>query len=223
MKIIITGMHRSGISMIAGILQICGVFFGINQPSVSDSSKEFQAINREILEINGGDWLNIPEHIGMVNTIRFKIIDFINRQLDNKLIGFADPCACLTIKLWHDILKDLEKPFKVVFISRNIEEIIQSLYNYNKIDRKFGRELTLKYINRFMENTTRFYSNIIKTNFEDYFDFQYNSIKLENEIKKLCGFLGLENNKICEIEDFINPELYHHKGDSKWHSTGLIV
>src|SRR6185503_2312642 len=66
--ICIAGMHRSGTSMVAGLLQACGLFLGREEELGFDSNNgephfenvRFVALNDEILSRLGGSWNNPP-------------------------------------------------------------------------------------------------------------------------------------------------------------------
>ena len=78
--IIVTGMHRSGTSMVAGILKLCGVYFGDNllhpqqeNPKGFFEDLEFLEINKEILACSGGSWFEPPNELKINQNIKEKI------------------------------------------------------------------------------------------------------------------------------------------------------
>ena len=69
MIVCILGMHRSGTSMVARLLNLCGVYLGEEKdliPAAEDNPEgfwenvKFQEINQELLITFGGEWDYIP-------------------------------------------------------------------------------------------------------------------------------------------------------------------
>lgn len=171
--IVILGMHRSGTSMVAGILQQLGANIGnelmeasIYNPFGHFENKQFVDINNKILAISGGDWLSPPppENILQQNThFSNEIVDLINRNKSD-FWGWKDPRTTLTIDLF---LPYLENPYFIVCY-RNDIDIATSLHErdgleiekslklielYNKrIDSFFKKHSSLKKLDLFYEN-----------------------------------------------------------------------
>jgi len=72
LPICIAGMHRSGTSMVARLLQSCGLFLGPEEELGFDSNNgephfenvRFVALNDEILRRLGGSWNSPPDFPG---------------------------------------------------------------------------------------------------------------------------------------------------------------
>jgi len=65
--VIVLGMHRSGTSMVSGVLNILGVDIGKDllgnhwsNPLGHFENNDFRNLNTQILKEAGGDWLNPP-------------------------------------------------------------------------------------------------------------------------------------------------------------------
>jgi len=103
MKIFILGMHRSGTSMVTGILNKCGLYLGSNllmgardNPTGHFEDRRFINLNNQILKRNGGSWHNPPEKI--IRWPRVEMKDFVNSWDIGRLVGWKDPRTCITLK-----------------------------------------------------------------------------------------------------------------------------
>lgn len=143
--VILIGMHRSGTSMLARLLEELGMFFG----AVKDENNEalfFQALNEWLLGQCGGRWDNpaaFNQHFwSSAETVKWtelylrnllaspRAIQFLGaryavrgiRGLDTPW-GWKDPRNTFTLPLWLRIFPDA----KVVSIERNGVDVAQSL------------------------------------------------------------------------------------------------
>lgn len=109
--IIILGMHRSGTSCLAGILQQAGLYLG----DVSTSNKynvkgnrenpEVMKLNNDLLQYNNGDWDSPTEKVNWNESHLAKIDKLINQfenNYPNKHWGFKDPRILLTFPFWDN-------------------------------------------------------------------------------------------------------------------------
>jgi hypothetical protein len=144
--IIIIGMHRSGTSMMTGMLRQLGLFIGANKDN-NDESNFFQRMNDWALKQAGGSWDN-PEMIDDLlanGTVRGLVLDYFRYSLHSprQLFfldwrnylrgqrletmttpwGWKDPRNTYTLPLWLDIFPDA----KVIHIYRNGIDVAESL------------------------------------------------------------------------------------------------
>ena len=144
--IIIIGMHRSGTSMMTGMLRQLGLFIGANKDN-NDESNFFQRMNDWALRQAGGSWDN-PEMIDDLlanSTMRELVLDYFQLSLNSprQLFfldwrnylrgqriatmstpwGWKDPRNTYTLPLWLDIFPNA----KVIHIYRNGIDVAQSL------------------------------------------------------------------------------------------------
>ena len=144
--IIIIGMHRSGTTMLAKILEAMGVYQG----SFKDENNEsiyFMNINKWILSLAGASWdnpvhlkrlENHPQHREIVkDRIQFFLNSFLRyRYFGKKSIlslpsffntnmnwGWKDPRNTFTLPYWLDIFPDA----KILYISRHGVDVANSL------------------------------------------------------------------------------------------------
>jgi len=130
---VILGMHRSGTSLVAGLLHHLGIFMGEGFGNDGDwchyEDPAFVSLNQQLLTVAGGSWQN-PPSIQSIWHSSHLYNEQIQRLLRERSVhsswGFKDPRACLTINLWHDHLCLWEKP-KYIIVWRDKDKIITSL------------------------------------------------------------------------------------------------
>jgi len=210
MKIIVTGMHRSGTSMVAGLLGLCGGYLGNNlisglrdNPKGHFEDREFVAINDYILRKNGGSWRNPPATITAVPVPRMR--RFLEKWPTDKPVVLKCPRACLTLGVWRQLIHD--RNLQVVFVARSANEISESLAVRNKISHVEAMDIYHKYRNAFIKNVTG--RKYVTTFYAGYFG--QGPIPWRTELGKLCIAVGLKMPiDIGEIQDFVDPKLRHH-------------
>lgn len=135
--ICIAGMHRSGTSMVARLLQACGLFLGPEKELGFDTNNgephfenvQFVALNDEILRRLGGSWNNPPEfpagweQMPEVETLTRQAKKLIKRLGVQNYWGWKDPRNSLTLPFWRRLIPDL----RLVVCLRNPWEVAQSL------------------------------------------------------------------------------------------------
>jgi hypothetical protein len=135
----IAGMHRSGTSMVAGLLNKCGLFLGLDeelrQPAPDNEegfweNLNFCSLNDHLLAQFGGTWNDPPdfasgwEFAPDVSSSVGKAEDLITRFHGCNNWGWKDPRNSLTIPFWRRLIPDL----KVVVCVRNPLEVARSLF-----------------------------------------------------------------------------------------------
>jgi hypothetical protein len=144
---IVTGMHRSGTSLAAGLLHNSGIFFGddktfLPKPDTANpkgfyENIDFREMNDGILSDVGYDvksWsINIPD---VVNTKKRKdeIRKLIQRYNRKHLVwGVKDPRFCLTWEVWPIT--------EILIVYRNPLEVAKSLKTRDGIAVEQGLQL----------------------------------------------------------------------------------
>jgi len=209
MKVIICGMHRSGTSMVAGLLQLCGLYLGNNllnglrdNPRGHFEDKEFLGLNIEILRANKTSWRQCKPINEVPQWLIEKMKQFVAKWPTDRAVGWKDPRACLTLKFWQQVIEPEE--LRVVLIFRPFIEVAASLKKRNKFTVQKCREL----YNFYCSEAERNIKNLphIRTYYHKYFFDRW------EEIKKLTEFLSLSIPKdSTEIEEFIDASLWHHR------------
>lgn len=131
-EVIVLGMHRSGTSMIAGVLSKLGVDMGKEllgkswaNPLGHFEDKDFLQLNKRILEAAGGSWNAPPteESIREQESSFTEEIKDVIRRKSAGLWGWKDPRTSLTIRLY---LPHLLNPYFII-CHRDFRAIAESL------------------------------------------------------------------------------------------------
>ena len=221
MKVIITGMHRSGTSMVAGLLKKCGLYLGENlisglrdNPRGHFEDREFVAINDRILSQNGGSWSNPPTRTLIITPLLVnRIQKFLSKWPKDKIVGWKDPRACITLPIWKKALK--AEALKVIIVRRPWPEIALSLEQRNGFSYEKSIELIKNYLERLEENVRG--TAYINTFYHSYFT------DWRSELEHLCFFLGLHlPDDVSQIESFIDSNLWHHRVTDEYSVIPII-
>jgi len=207
-RIIVTGMHRSGTSMVAGILKLCGVYFGDNllhpqkeNPKGFFEDLEFLEINKEILACSGGSWYDPPSKLKINQNIKEKIKAFLRGWDKYSLVGFKDPRCSITLPVWADYINNLQ----VVICERAAEEIALSLANRNG----FSEDVSLNLIAKHQECLS-----VIRTQYHTvdvwYAYMLRQPIEAVNMIFQELGIKGLYI-PTGDIKNFTDEKLYRSR------------
>ena len=145
--IVITGMHRSGTSLVSRILMRNGVNLGVYK-DINEESIFFQRLNRWIMSCLGSSWDN-PQTFNTISRNDLQIIvnrlektissrfsnslyfGFTNLFLNNDFStyenkwGWKDPSNIYTATVWRNIFPDL----KIINLTRNPIDVSISLLN----------------------------------------------------------------------------------------------
>ena len=104
----VLGMHRSGTSAIAGMLQEHGVDLGpVSErnrfnPRGNREIKELNTLHDRILERSGGSWWDPPPS-AVLRASDFRFRNRILRAIRGETIGVKDPRMLLVLDLWRDL------------------------------------------------------------------------------------------------------------------------
>jgi len=209
MKVIITGMHRSGTSMIAGVLQLCGLYLGNNllsglrdNPKGHFEDREFLKLNIDLLRENHTNWRQCRPVSKVSNNLLHKMKQFISKWPADQTVGWKDPRACLTLQIWRQAIEP--ELLVVVLMFRPFIEIAMSLKKRNRFTIQKCRELYNFYCSEAEKNVAGL--PYIRTHYHKYFFERW------GEIKKLTQFLGLAMPEdSTKIDEFIDASLWHHR------------
>lgn len=224
MPICITGMHRSGTSLVARLLNLCGLYLGeekkllspdVDNPQGFWEHRLFLELSNQLLEQFGGSWnhppSDLPENwflLPQLSLLRVKASDLLIEFEACEPWGWKDPRVSLTLPFWQSLIPNL----KVVVCLRSPLDVVQSLHqrerdgllnDYNLI--QFGYHLWQSYYHRLLSSCSP--EQLIITHYESYF---YNPA---SELDRLVKFLSLkvENDQIEKATDFISRQLQHKR------------
>jgi hypothetical protein len=220
MPICIAGMHRSGTSMIASLLQNAGVylgeesdFFAAKEDENADGFWEhfgFYALNeRLLLHLHAGwDAPWIPEGWDTRQDLEpFReeahlLVERMGRFTAVKgFWGWKDPRNSITIPFWRSILPDVQ----VLICVRNPVEVVASLSKRNNLSLAASARLWLRYYESLLTHVPR--SKRVITHYENYFEH------FEQEFGCVCNALGLpvDQARIDQARARTKPELRHNR------------
>lgn len=151
MPVCITGMHRSGTSMVAHLLSKAGLNLGPEaalMPATAENPagywehRDFTALNDDILSHLGGGWdcpppLTADWSDPALAALRPRAETLIAGLASSPPWGWKDPRSSLTLPFWQTLLD----PLKVVLVVRNPLEVASSLRERNGLS--FALGLTL--------------------------------------------------------------------------------
>jgi hypothetical protein len=216
LAVAVTGMHRSGTSLVAQLLSLCGVFIGEPEelepaneynPEGHFEHLEFVRLNEEILAVLGGRW-EIPP-TGALLWQRFRLASFRERARDlaqrmapRAPWGWKDPRTCLTLPLWLKVVPEL----RIVSVVRPADAVARSLEARAGATREFSLSLWAEYNTRLLRAAPR--RRTIVTSYDAYFESP------EHELERIVRFLGLpaSSQTIAEASAAANPAHRHHRG-----------
>ena len=160
----ITGMHRSGTSMVARLLNLCGLYLGPQQrmiPARADNQAGFWEnvdlvlLNERLLAQFGGGWDLPPvlpegwEAEASLAGFRQKALELAQPFRSHAPWGWKDPRCSLTMRFWQALFPGL----RAVVCLRNPLEVALSLRERNGTSIPFGLHLWLTYNGRLLDNT----------------------------------------------------------------------
>jgi GT2 family glycosyltransferase len=214
MPIAITGMHRSGTSMVAHALKLGGVYFG-EDPDLFEPSREnpdgywehvrFVDLNDEILGRLDGGWERPPlvpsrfSDDARLRDLEPRAQSLVDEFRDQEPWAWKDPRNSLTIDLWSKVVPDLS----VVVCLRNPLEVTLSLRRRAMFSYPNALELWETYYRRVLDATAQ--GRRLVTEYESYFSHP------QKELRRLLDFGGVSATRstMGSISDAINPDLRH--------------
>jgi hypothetical protein len=214
MIIFVLGMHRSGTSMVTGILHICGAWLGKkllmgakDNPKGHFENKHFLNINQKILRANGGRWDKPPNKVEFAGC-KSAMKRFLLSLPNDKIVVLKDPRTALTFPLWRQLIP-LEN-MKIIYIQRNHEAVAKSLQARNGF--KIEHDL---YLSRYYNNEIKKHlipmplNRMLSCHYANFFTNYQEFI-----VEQLVNFSALpEINQETwdKINRFITPGLRHWK------------
>ena len=206
MPVCITGMHRSGTSLIANLLGRCHLYLGeedeLLPPSPDNSdgyweNRRFVSLNEEILFTMGHAW-DSPSSTARegwpyeerFNSLRVRAEILVGEFANREPWGWKDPRTSLTLPFWQS-LDGILMPFwlgrgqklKIVVCLRDPMEVFQSLQDRHFTPNLSGLNLWLTYNRRILDTVLP--EDRIVTHFDAYFD------NACDELTRVLDFAGL--------------------------------
>lgn len=201
--VVVLGMHRSGTSMVAALLQSLGVNMGENlledcpdNPRGHFEDMDFLNMNKRILRENGGSWLSPPDELRIPYHLRKQIDGLMARKTNGKPWGWKDPRTCLTLEAYRSYLKEPD----YIVCYRNPLSIARSLKERNDMAIPDAFHLTCIYLSRMWAQIAGERCRILCLSYEEMTD------NPQGTVGTLRDFLRTENKGDPSI---IDPLLRH--------------
>ncbi len=204
---IIAGPGRSGTSMVARMLNLCGLDLGpedtmirpkADNPAGFWEQRQIVAINNAILGASGGTWDKPPESIARCEHLKAAARALEGWGKINLPWGFKDPRCCLTLPFWRAVYPGA----KVVLVWRSGHEVAESLLARDRTPREDGHKLWGLYLSALFKALD---------GPPDAFVF-YDTEMPRERLAETCDAIGLypTERQLDAALSSIRPELRHH-------------
>ncbi|UCD38572.1 MAG: glycosyltransferase [Fidelibacterota bacterium] len=219
--IFITGMHRSGTSMVTRLLNICGLYLGPKErlmPAFADNPAGFWEdmaavrINEAVLITLGGGWDYLPADVApgweqdpRLDSLREQAKELI-RTFDNQdPWGWKDPRFSFTLPFWQPHVPDS----KVIICLRHPLDVANSLFKRNGHSLAFGFNLWREHNQHLLDQTTP--EQRLVTCYDAYFTNPH------DELRRLVSELdwSITEETILQACETVSDKLRHHHTSSQ--------
>ena len=217
---IVTGMHRSGTSMVTQLLSHAGLWLGAQDklmPAKSDNPDGFYEhldivwIHNALLQQHHGGWdfePTLPDHwqqAESINDLKSRATHICKKisaeQGKHQAWGWKDPRTCFFLPFWQSIMPDM----KLVICLRNPLAVAQSIRARNNSSLPFGLDLWERYNTHLLSHVRN--NTFIVTHYDTWFTDP------RKELLRLTQFLGWESLDIKEttIQSVIKSSYRHYQ------------
>jgi hypothetical protein len=210
----IVGMHRSGTSMVAKLLQRAGLNLGEEadlMPPAEENPEgfyehlQFVKLNDEVLNVAGAGW-DCPPVAGFnwddsaLDSFRARARQLAIPLAERLPWGWKDPRTSLTLPFWRSAFG----PLRIVAVVRNPLEVVTSLHRRNAFSTALGLTLWQIYAERILEDTSP--DERLITHYDSYF------LEPDREIGRVLDYLDLDRGQdLRGLKSEAIPELRHHR------------
>ena len=220
MQIFVLGMHRSGTSAVARVLNLMGVYFGGERVSTGRSDentkgfwerRDVRDLNDDLLFSSGCDWDCIADFDldALPAETKSTFVDVaadIVLNLDAHRPWFVkEPRLCLLFPIWRQAL---ENPF-CIHVLRNPLEVAHSLRTRNGIPVRTGLALWELY-NHHALNASAGLRRVF-VSYEDLMRMPSVVVERLHSVLEEQGGYGLRIPSSDELNQFLDGELYRHR------------
>lgn len=219
--VMVTGMHRSGTSLHAGVLNILGANLGdgllgprsdVNSKGYFEH-KKIMRNNQHLLETLSLDWdslASLPNNwIERSNKYLEKAKVLVKQSFAEKeIFCIKDPRFCRLLPMWVKIFDDLGVNLLLVLCVRNPSDVVKSLYKRSKMKKSKAMRLWEIYNREMVENSTGL--NRIFSHYDDLVD------NVEISVNGIIKFVDNHNiKKYSDVRDdileFVDRDLRHER------------
>jgi hypothetical protein len=210
MPLCVTGMHRSGTSMVARLLNVCGLDLGperdllppaFDNPAGFWENADFVRLNDALLRARGGSWERPPAMPGADGELRGRALGLVGRLAGRGPWGWKDPRCCLTLPFWRALLPGL----RVLVCVRHPPAAARSLAARGGVPYGEALALWLEYNRRVLAAVPP--AGRVVTHYESYFEAP------RAELRRVLRLLDLvpPRGALARACAGIAPTLAHHR------------
>ncbi|MCY4514448.1 MAG: glycosyltransferase [Candidatus Tectomicrobia bacterium] len=220
MQVFILGMHRSGTSALARVLNLMGLYFGGENAGTGRSSenekgfwerRDVRMTNDSILFTSNCDWdllsgFDVPSIPADTYAGHRSAIANIVMKLDTHRPWFVkEPRLCVTFPLWRETL---EQPV-CIHIVRNPLEVAHSLKTRNRIPIRVGLALWELYNTRALQAASGL--PLLCVSYEDLLDTPGPTVDSVRSFLAGQGDYRIRMPSSGELSSFLDVGLRHHR------------
>ncbi len=226
MTICITGMHRSGTSMVARMLNLCGLYLGHEEqlmppdegnPTGYWQNQAMDQLTEDIMGHFAGEWdfllPSMPQGWEMQNDMesyRKRAQQLIQALGLQEPWGWKDPRCSVILPFWKSILSNL----KIVVCLRNPVATARSLARHVGSTDAFSYNLWLQYYRRILNDTGP--CERLITHYDTYFLYP------DRELQRLLDWLGwsISGEQLkAAIETVSDSQRRYHPTETELHEA----
>ncbi len=219
--ICVLGMHRSGTSAVARLLNLLGVDLGDDLlPGREDNPRGFWedrailGLHEDLLETLGSsheDYFPLPENWHRrpdVFPFRDRLIEMIRERFGTqRLWGFKDPRTCRLVPLWLDVFEAIGVESRFVLVVRSPDEIARSLAARDGFAVNKSLLLTITHLLE-AESATRGMPRAVVTFDQVLSDWKQVADRVGDALE--IQWPRKSNEIDSAVIDFLDPKLRHH-------------
>lgn len=221
--LIITGMHRSGTSLTASLLQSAGVNIGnrLIAPSEGNIKGHFEDVavvqfHEQVLQayhLSPQGWITLEEITEIPKKLMNQAQAIISSKRETKgITGWKDPRGTLFLKFWESELPEA----KFIFLYRSPWEVVDSLFRRGDEIFVHFPELALTFWMIYNRAILRFYETYgaksVLLNIKD----------VREDFNILTGAITHKFGLSLSIQtDLYDPSLFHNQGTQCYHCSIL--
>lgn len=221
MQLIVLGMHRSGTSVLARILNLMGIYLGPEGMSTGANPenpkgfwerRDVRILNDAVLHSIGCDWNRVSGlDLAAVPAEMLQAFDDVARRILLEMDAhrpwfIKEPRLCVLLPLWR---RHLEVPL-VVNIHRDPAEVAASLHRRNDMPIEAGLELW-EYYTRSAAVASFGLPSVSLTHADLMAQPEAVASRLHDELVQL-GMQGIRRVSRQELAGFIDPRLHRERG-----------
>ncbi|MEO8847027.1 MAG: glycosyltransferase [Casimicrobiaceae bacterium] len=217
--IVVLGMHRSGTSAMARVLNLCGAFLpekvmppklGVNPTGFWEAEAVVDLDARLIAHL-GGEWnrvdFDLPDCGELVDEFEADALAVLAGEYESReLIVIKDPRICVLAPLWHRAL--LAADYRPVYVVplRNPLDVAESLRARGDMSIDEGLALWRAYLQR-VEAFTTDRTDVVYARYDDLLD------DWRGVVVRIGAGLGINldlDSRAAEVDRFLEPTLRNH-------------